>query len=248
MPVLCVDLGNTRWKGAIWHHGQLTEIFYFSPDDAVTQIQNRFRREKARCVVFSSVVAHAPEIESALRACARQFLKIEAKAYGNMILPERYVGKMGADRIGLAWGATHFYPQKNVLVISAGTCLTYNFVNTAGVFVGGSISAGLRMRLHAMHQLSTFVPLVTVNEQQTIPLIGNDTQSHLASGAAWGMVHEIAGLCDSYQNRFDDLVYVLTGGDTALLERLFQEGICRKNNLIFEQYFLFHAMYELSCT
>jgi len=52
-------------------------------------------------------------------------------------------GTLGVDRLALMAASVKKYPQKNVLVIDAGTCITYDFMSKDTHYLGGSISPGL---------------------------------------------------------------------------------------------------------
>lgn len=43
-------------------------------------------------------------------------------------------------------GAYEQFPGKDILVIDAGTCITYEFIDAAGRYHGGNISPGVQMR------------------------------------------------------------------------------------------------------
>ena len=64
---------------------------------------------------------------------------------------------LGNDRIALAVGATANFPNNNVLVIDAGTCITYDFINSKKEYLGGSISPGIQMRYNALHHLINYL-------------------------------------------------------------------------------------------
>ena len=58
---------------------------------------------------------------------------------------------LGLDRLALAAAATQQYPKTNSLIIDAGTCITYDFVDASANYFGGAISPGLQMRYKALH-------------------------------------------------------------------------------------------------
>ena len=47
-----------------------------------------------------------------------------------------------------------------MLVIDAGTCITYDFINSKKEYLGGSISPGIQMRYNALHQFTSQLPLL----------------------------------------------------------------------------------------
>ncbi len=67
---------------------------------------------------------------------------------------------LGVDRIALAAAAIEQYPKKNVLVIDAGTCITFDFINSEKEYLGGAISPGITMRYKALHNFTSKLPLL----------------------------------------------------------------------------------------
>jgi type III pantothenate kinase len=117
---------------------------------------------------------------------------------------------LGPDRIANAVAAATLYAGKNVLVIDAGTCIKYDFVNYKNEYLGGSISPGFRMRLDAMHQFTGRLPKL---EPMYASGIGVDTKSSMMTGAFSGIVQEMNGFIHDYSKHFDSMVVILTGGD-----------------------------------
>ncbi|MEM6965489.1 MAG: type III pantothenate kinase, partial [Bacteroidota bacterium] len=126
--------------------------------------------------------------------------------------------------------AFDFFPHENTLVIDAGTCITYDFVDKNGHYLGGSIAPGMKMRLQAMHHFTAKLPLV---EQKPLrKFIGNDTVSALRTGGQMGIVMEISGFIETYNKTFGKINTILTGGDTGFLAKHLEKPIFVKNNLI----------------
>src|SRR5699024_1472268 len=67
---------------------------------------------------------------------------------------------LGIDRIALAAAAVANYPGKNVLVIDAGTCITYDIITAESEYLGGAISLGLSMRFRALNNFTANLPLL----------------------------------------------------------------------------------------
>ena len=51
-------------------------------------------------------------------------------------------------------GSSVLYPNKNVLVIDAGTCITFDFIDLNKVYQGGRISPGIEMRYKSLHEFT----------------------------------------------------------------------------------------------
>jgi type III pantothenate kinase len=137
---------------------------------------------------------------------------------------------LGVDRIAAACGAIALFPGKNCLAIDAGTCITYDFIDHAGNYWGGGISPGIEMRLKAMHTFTTRLPLVKVNQQAS--LIGNSTESCLQSGALFGVLGEIEGIIQKYDQNYQELKVIICGGDISLFENQLKPTIFAAPDLV----------------
>jgi type III pantothenate kinase len=138
---------------------------------------------------------------------------------------------LGKDRLASAVAAHYLFPEKNCLIIDCGTCTTYNFIDEKGIFLGGNITPGLKMRLEAMHTLTAKLPLVEL-EKNDIALVGNDTKTALLSGAQLGALYEIEGFIDAYVQRFGKIRTLLTGGNADFFVNRLKNQIFADSNLV----------------
>ncbi len=230
MKTLCVDLGNTRMKAAIFEASKLVHVTILGKD-IIQNLQSVIVQHKPEKSILSSVIVHDKKIEELLSGnTSLHILNHQSKLNFTMA-----VGKpetMGADRLALAAAAVHFFPKKNNLVIGLGSCITYNFINSAGVFMGGSISPGLEMRLKSLKDYTALLPLV--EKDWNFPLIGYDTKTNILSGVIWGMAKEIEGITEAYQEKYGNFNVVLTGGDCNYFERLLKKKIFADPDLLFK--------------
>ena len=100
---------------------------------------------------------------------------------------------------------------KDILVVDAGTCITYEFIDAAGRYHGGNISPGVQMRFKALHEFTGRLPLV-VREGRRLPL-GKDTDTAMREGVLKGMEYEISGYITTMKHKYPELLVFLTGGD-----------------------------------
>jgi len=139
---------------------------------------------------------------------------------------------LGADRIAVVVAAFYEYPRKNVLVIDAGTCITYDIINDYGEYLGGAISPGLQMRYKAMHNQTDALPLLRPNE--ILDFVGNTTESSMHSGVINGTVQEVDGVIEQYKQRFKDLTVILTGGDAHFFAKRLKNSIFANSKFLLE--------------
>lgn len=139
---------------------------------------------------------------------------------------------LGNDRIALVSAACKSYPTQNVLVIDAGTCITFDFKNAENRYFGGAISPGLQMRFQAMHTFTENLPLLEPEEE--VELIGNTTVKSMQSGVVTGIIAEIEGVISRYNSQFEDLTIILTGGDAQFLCKRLKNSIFANSNFLLE--------------
>ncbi len=236
MKTLCLDFGNTRQKAAIFDDSKLIDESVL-PDHGVETISTILRLHNPEKSILSSVINHDPAVETIL-AEKTAFHRLSHKTRLNFSTPVGKPETIGADRLALVAAAVHFYPGKNNLVIGMGSCITYNFVNQAHQFLGGSITPGMDMRFRAMHEFTAKLPLAKAD--WNYPLIGYDTNTNLQSGVIVGIVSEIEGFIEKYNQKFGNFNVVLTGGNSAYFASQL------KNKIFADHNFLFKGLYALS--
>ncbi|MBT0607423.1 type III pantothenate kinase [Aequorivita echinoideorum] len=139
---------------------------------------------------------------------------------------------LGVDRIALISAAADTYPRKNVLVIDAGTCITYDFLNAENEYLGGAISPGINIRYKSLHTFTEKLPLLDASSPKTI--IGNSTTASIHSGIINSVVYEMDGFISTYRAAYDDLTVILTGGDAHFLRDSLKNDIFANSNFLLE--------------
>ena len=233
---LCFDFGNTRLKCAIFYGKEISEVIVLE-NDSVETIDKLLEQYHPSHAILSSVINSKKEIEDVLMA-KTSFHKLSYQSKLPFTSPVGKPDTIGADRLALAAAAVTFYPHKHNLVVALGSCITFNFINRFGEFLGGSISPGLEMRFKAMHQYTALLPMV--EPDWNFPLIGYDTRTNLLSGVLLGMSKEIDGFIDEYNLKYSNLNVHLTGGNMSfLIPHL-------KNKVLADPYFLYKGLYAIS--
>lgn len=140
---------------------------------------------------------------------------------------------IGNDRLANAVGAYVENPHANTLVIDAGTCLTYDFINANNCYLGGAISPGINMRFEALNTFTEKLPLLN-KSSKTLDLIGRNTNASIVSGVVNGIIGEILNNIASYRTKYPLLTIFMTGGDTEFLQSIVgieKNGIFAHENL-----------------
>ncbi len=233
LPVsLCLDFGNTNWKGALFQGDRMAEKFMLLQSnihEEITRILNLYSPTK---VILASVVNHEKSIEDLIAKQATLYVLNSndfrlpfLNAYGS---PET----LGHDRLALVAALSKFYPGEDSLVISVGSCVTYNFLAKNNAFRGGAISPGLEMRLRSLNEFTDKLPLIS--REGHVSLLGYDTETSLRSGVVMGIASEIDGMIERYESQYGRINVVLTGGDGAFFESRLKSKIFADSNFLFK--------------
>ena len=211
---LTVDVGNTRAKLGWFQGGHLqsTEIV---GNDELDEILERVTNRIPQRTIFSST---GPSVEPTVKALREEGLKaVELTSASPLpfMLDYDTPKTLGKDRLAAAAGALDLFPNTNLLIIDAGTCITMDVLTAGGLYLGGNISPGIEMRAQAMHDYTARLPRVTANLPKQ--RIGKGTETALQNGAVLGAILEIQGYVNWCRRRFPRLQVVLTGGNAPLL-------------------------------
>jgi len=136
---------------------------------------------------------------------------------------------LGKDRIAAAVGANELFPNQNVLVIDAGTAITYDFVSAENQYLGGNISPGLQMRFKALNRFTDKLPLV--DSSAYFSEIGKNTKEAIRGGVQNGILFEIEKTIEIFAEKYEDLQVILTGGDSAFLSQMLNADVLVHLNL-----------------
>jgi type III pantothenate kinase len=139
---------------------------------------------------------------------------------------------LGIDRMVLATGAVLNFPKKNRLIIDAGTCITYDFVDENNNYHGGAISPGIHLRYVALNNYTAKLPLLTKEEPKNY--IGKTTEQSIHSGVINGVTKEIDGFIKVYSDSYENFIIILTGGDADFLAKRLKNTIFVNSNFLLE--------------
>jgi len=124
---------------------------------------------------------------------------------------------LGKDRLAAAVGANELFPDQNLLIIDAGTAITYDLVSEKNQFVGGNISPGLQMRFNALNHFTGKLPLVNYSDE--FQPIGKNTTDAIRAGVQNGILYEIERTIDLFNRNYQNLQIVMTGGDSIFFDK-----------------------------
>ena len=230
--LLTIDVGNSRIKVAVFEHNKQLDFFIFEANEALKNFENIFEKyPNLQKIILSSVGKLEKEVVDFIQnRFPTEIIDHKSKfPFTNLYAtPET----LGIDRMVLAAGATLMYPNQNRLIIDAGTCITYDFVNAENQYLGGAISPGIKIRYKSLNNYTSKLPLLTLSED--FEIIGNSTKSAIHSGVINGVIFEIEGFISQYSLKNQDLTIILTGGDAEFLAKRLKSTIFANSNFLLE--------------
>lgn len=219
MKNLVIDFGNTRAKAGVFQDHRLIDKKVFTD---VKELQKFIASEVWDNSIISSVSQEASVVNDSIRV-RDQKISLKHTTPLPIALAYKTPETLGVDRIAAACAAIDIFPNQNCLVIDAGTCVNYEFVDEKKIYHGGAISPGIKMRFDAMHTFTSKLPLVPALE--VAPLIGDSTISCMQSGVINGIIAEVQGIIDQYARNYPNLGVILCGGDYSVFENKLKPSI-----------------------
>jgi type III pantothenate kinase len=227
---LILDIGNTRTKAAIFNCNNIVEIKIFE-DLLICDVEFLLRNYPS---TSNCILAITGKIDESLHQYLNNTFPEIIELTGSTPLPfiNNYKSKesQGSDRIAAVAGATVVFPDADVLVIDAGTAITYDFIGSSGNYHGGNISPGIEMRFKALHTFTQKLPLLSKSEIEC--LFGDNTENAIICGVLNAVVFEIEGYMNSLKKDFPDLKTIITGGDAEFLAGKIKSTIFTDLNLV----------------
>ena len=229
---LIIDVGNTLIKFAVFQGDTLLEKQSVTNRNALKSAKKIIKKYP---LVKKAIVSSVGTLEKILFDFINEKLELlvlnsDAKLPFKNMYQTPYT--LGVDRIALVAASVKQYPSSNVLIIDAGTCITYDFITSDNAYLGGAISPGIRLRYQTLNNLTANLPLLDTEMPEQ--LIGNSTSSSIHSGVVFGILMEIDGVVDEYQDKYEDLTVILTGGDANFLSKQLKNGIFANSNFLLE--------------
>ena len=221
-----IDIGNSRIKVGVFKEGKLVSTEITSETSILTYLKSA---GVSRLIISS--VGGKEELIRILRNNFSFVTEFTRDTPFPMKIAYATPKTLGLDRIAAGVGALQHFSGP-ILVIDAGSCITCDFINEDDVFVGGSISPGIRMRLQSMHTFTESLPLLELE----IPTEGvpDSTRQAMLTGAVIGAKHELIGFINQYRMQFPEIKVILCGGDANYFDKINEMNIFVLPNLVLE--------------
>jgi type III pantothenate kinase len=229
---LIIDVGNTYTKLAVFKNNKLIDKVRVETKACVSEIKKIQKKQKN---INLAVVSSVGKLEKeTLNFLNKEFQLHIVTHKTNLPFNNLYSTPttLGIDRIVLVCASVDQFPDNNVLIIDAGTCITFDFINAKNQYLGGAISPGIRMRYKAMHNQTANLPLLETEVPKSI--IGDSTAASMHSGVINGVLNEIDGSITQYKEEYHDLTVILTGGDAKMLSKQLKSSIFANSNFLLE--------------
>lgn len=230
--LLAVDIGNTRIKTAVFEQNTLLKVLVFTKEELVEKINFILDEyQKINIIVVASVGNLEKEVFLTFEKRAEiVFISKNSKFPFNNLYTTPTT--LGIDRMVLSSGAVLKYNKQARLVIDAGTCITYDYIDENDNYLGGAISPGIRLRYESLHQFTAKLPLLSKSYPEKV--IGNSTEESIHSGVVNGLINEIDGFIDYYRTLNANFIIILTGGDAEFLAMRLKNTIFANPNFLLE--------------
>ena len=224
--LLALNVGNSRLALAPFTAGEIGAVTRL-PHNARDQWERHVRQawEQIRLRDNASIVAAGvnPPMEQALDDLVQEVANRRVVWVGkdlDLPIPVKTENpeQTGLDRV-LNVAAAYEQIGNACVVVDAGTAVTVDVCNDAGVFIGGAILPGVRMQLDALHEKTAKLPRV----EFAIPKepVGRSTAEAMLHGVYHGIRGTVKELAENYATelgRWPEIV--ATGGDA---EKLFAD-------------------------
>lgn len=223
--ILAIDAGNTRTKLALFEPGKAEPLHLWQMAGAeleaglssvLTEIGVLFAAKVATAGLHIGwgSVAQLHTIQLPKTSFEITFTHLTTAMAMPVKVAYRTPQTLGIDRLLAVVGA-RMQASSPVLVIDAGTALTYDIADGNGTYLGGGISPGMAMRYRALHTFTARLPLFDPIPDATA-WIGDSTEASMRSGVQNGILAEVEGTVAHYRAQFGpELRVYLTGGDAA---------------------------------
>lgn len=226
---LVIDIGNTRTKLALFNQH---DLMFNVPVEHLTvnHIQMlKYEHVQMNKAILSSTRKVDEQLIQFLRENFEQFIELDHTTRLPIANLYETPETLGKDRLAAAIGANELFPDQNILVIDAGTAITYDLVSANNQYLGGNISPGLQMRFKALNEFTGKLPLVESSNYYSE--IGKNTTEAIRAGVQNGILFEIERTIELFANKYPDLQVILTGGDSVFIDQLLNEDVLVHLNL-----------------
>ncbi len=231
--IICIDIGNTNIKYAVYEKDELLVSFRVSTDFKRTSDEYGeqiigmldIKGIKAKDITGGIVSSVVPSLDYTIdKMCEIYFafkpLHIAPGLKSGLNIRCDNAREVGADRIVNCVSALVQYGEKKpMIVIDFGTATTFNIINENDEFIGGVIAPGIKGSLDSLVNGTAKLPRVEIEAPKSI--IAKNTVTNMQAGIVFGF----AGLVEYIVKRIkkelktSDVKTIATGGFSNVISK-----------------------------
>jgi type III pantothenate kinase len=231
--ILAIDVGNSQIYAGVFSNGEIKLRFRrtsksgASSDELGVFLRSVLRENSLDPSQIDKIgiCTVVPEALHSLRnACVKYFDRnpfiLQAGVKTGLKVKYKNPLEVGADRIANAIAAVHEYPEQDLLVIDFGTATTFCAINSQKEYLGGVITAGVRISMEALESKTSKLPAVEIIQPEHC--LGRTTVESIQSGLYFGSIGQVLEIRDRItREAFDGRMprVIGTGGFASLLAR-----------------------------
>lgn len=237
--ILTLDVGNSQIYGGVFDGDQIKLRFRrtsrsgASSDEFGIFLRSVLRENGLDPAVITqiAVCTVVPEVLHSLKnACLKYFNRnpfvLQAGVKTGLKIRYKNPLEVGADRIANAIAATQLYPNQNLLIVDFGTATTFCALNADKEYLGGVITAGLKISMQALESQTSKLPSVEIIPRDEC--LARSTMDSIQSGLYYGTIGQFKEICDRISKEVfagEKPKVIGTGGFASLFEKdhLFDE-------------------------
>jgi type III pantothenate kinase len=231
--ILTLDVGNSQIYGGVFDGDQIKLRFRrTSKTGASSDEFGIFLRSVLRengldpaLITQVAVCTVVPEVLHSLKnACVKYFGRnpfvLQAGVKTGLKIRYKNPLEVGADRIANAIAATHIYPDKNILIVDFGTATTFCALNSEKEYLGGAITAGLKISMQALESQTSKLPSVEIIPREEC--LARSTMDSIQSGLYFGTIGQFKEIRDRISKEAfagQKPIVIGTGGFASLFDK-----------------------------
>lgn len=227
---LIFDIGNTSTKVAVFDGKKKLTLFRTGELNCET-IEEKMSPFKIDKAIISSVRVVPDFIMDLITVNIPFYHILSGKSRLPFTLEYDTPDTLGSDRIAAVAGAYSIFPESEILVIDAGSAVTFDYLS-GNNYKGGNISPGLGMRFKALNSFTGKLPLLTASGTFSSP--GKNTHESIIAGVINGLIYEINEYIRTFVRMHADACVILTGGDGAFLKEKIGHQITHMPDIVID--------------
>lgn len=231
MPVLCIDIGNTRFHTALVEGREVTACVELPTEELGFRAPMLLTQPGIDGVAYCSVVPEATaQLEAGIHATdVPKPFRLDAEHCPGLIISYPKPAEIGPDRLANAIGA-QIISGAPAVVIDTGTATTFDLLTASQGYIGGIIAPGPAMMTRYLHEKTALLPSIPLEELTEPAKIGVSTRDAMKIGCVVGFAGMIQALLDRSHREFierGELApgVLATGGGTVIWRDHFDEPL-----------------------